>query len=172
LSATHQVTLLHRRDAFLAAPATVAHMRAQCAAQKMQFKVGQITGWDTQGDTLTGLQVTGPDAQTQVLPLDALVVFLGLSPKLGPVAQWGLDMERKQLKVDTAQFATNEPGIFAVGDINTYPGKKKLILCGFHEATLAAFGAVAFMHPDQHVPLQYTSSSAKLQKILGVVPKN
>lgn len=168
LSEEHQVTLLHRRDVFQAEPATVERMRALCATRQMQFRVGQITGLDVVDDKLTGLQVTGPDALTQVLALDALVVFLGLSPKLGPLTQWGLDMERKQLKVDTEKFATSEPGIFAVGDINTYLGKKKLILCGFHESTLAAFGAVSFLYPDKHVLLQYTSSSPKLQKILGV----
>ena len=90
---------------------------------------------------LTGIKVTGADGVTRVVPLDVLLVFFGLSPKLGPIADWGLEIERKQLVVDTATFATSVPGIYAVGDINTYPGKKKLILCGFHEATLAAFAA-------------------------------
>ena len=92
---------------------------------------------------------------------------LGLSPKLGPVAQWGLAMERKQLVVQTDTFATDAPGIYAVGDINTYPGKKKLILCGFHEATLAAFGAIARLQPDQKTLLQYTTTSTLLQQRLG-----
>ena len=97
-----------------------------------------------------------------------LLVLQGLSPKLGPLSQWGLDMDRKQLQVDTEKFSTSEPGIFAVGDINTYPGKKKLILCGFHEATLAAFGAMQFIAPDKKVMLQYTTTSPKLHKVLGV----
>jgi len=91
-----------------------------------------------------------------------------LSPKLGPIAQWGLDIERKQLKVDTEKFSTNIPGIFAVGDINIYPGKKKLILSGFHECALAAFGAMPIIAPDKKVFLQYTTTSPKLHKVLGV----
>ena len=97
-----------------------------------------------------------------------LLVFFGLSPKLGPIAEWGLEIERKQLVVDTEKFSTNIPGIFAVGDINTYPGKKKLILSGFHEAALAAFAAKEFMYPDKKVHLQYTTTSTKLHKVLGV----
>ncbi len=98
----------------------------------------------------------------------ALQTCLGLSPKLGPVAQWGLAMERKQLSVNTENFGTSEPGIFAVGDINTYPGKKKLILCGFHEATLAAFGAVALLRPEEKTLLQYTTTSTLLHQRLGI----
>ena len=104
------------------------------------------------------------------MPLDVLLVFLGLSPKLGPIAQWGLDIERKQLVVDTEKFSTSVPGIFAVGDINTYPGKKKLILSGFHEATLAAFGAAPIVFPDKKVMLQYTTTSTQLHRVLGVAP--
>jgi thioredoxin reductase (NADPH) len=105
---------------------------------------------------------------TRVVPLDMLLVFFGLSPKLGPIAQWGLDIERKQLKVDTERFSTNVPGIFAVGDINTYPGKKKLILSGFHECALAAFAAAPLIFPDKKIHLQYTTTSPKLHKVLGV----
>ena len=102
------------------------------------------------------------------MPLDHLLVFFGLSPKLGPIADWGLDIERKQIKVGTEKFETNVPGIFAVGDINTYPGKKKLILSGFHEAALAAFGAAPYIFPDKKIHMQYTTTSPKLHKILGV----
>ena len=102
------------------------------------------------------------------MPLDMLLVFFGLSPKLGPIAHWGLNIERKQLTVDTEKFATNVEGIFAVGDINTYPGKKKLILSGFHEAALAAFGAAPIIFPDKRIHLQYTTTSPKLHKVLGV----
>lgn len=164
----HSVTLLHRRDALQAAPASVVRVRALCEAQKMHFRVGQITGVEVSAGRLSGVQITGIDAVTQVVPLDSLLVLLGLSPKLGPVADWGLDIERKQLPVDTEQFATSEPGIFAIGDINTYPGKKKLILCGFHECTLAAFGAAAIVFPDKPVSLQYTTTSPRLHKALGV----
>jgi thioredoxin reductase (NADPH) len=162
------VILLHRRDGFKAAPASVAKMKELCDAYEMQFIVGQITGIDERDGKLVGAKVTGGDGVTRVVPLDMLLVFFGLSPKLGPIAHWGLEIERKQLVVDTEQFSTNVPGIFAVGDINTYPGKKKLILSGFHEAALAAFGAAPIIFPDKRIHLQYTTTSPKLHKVLGV----
>jgi thioredoxin reductase (NADPH) len=162
------VILIHRRDGFKAAPASVAKMRELCDALEMQFIVGQVTGFEAQDSLLTGIKVTGADGVTRVVPLDVLLVFFGLSPKLGPIAEWGLDIERKQLKVDTEKFSTSEPGIFAVGDINIYPGKKKLILSGFHECALAAFGAMPIISPEKKVFLQYTTTSPKLHKVLGV----
>ena len=162
------IVLLHRRDEFRAAPASVAKMKELCEKYEMQFLVGQVTGFETREDKLSEIKVTGPDGVTRRLPLDQLLVFFGLSPKLGPIAEWGLDIERKQLKVDTEKFETNVPGIFAVGDINTYPGKKKLILSGFHEAALAAFGAAPYIFPDKKIHMQYTTTSPKLHKILGV----
>ena len=162
------VILIHRRDGFKASPANVAKMRQLCEAMEMQFIVGQITGFEAENGRLTQLKVTGADGVTRLVPLDLLLVFFGLSPKLGPIADWGLDIERKQLVVDTEKFSTNIPGIFAVGDINTYPGKKKLILCGFHECALAAFGAMPIVFPDKRVILQYTTTSPKLHKVLGV----
>ncbi|MEO7107973.1 MAG: NAD(P)/FAD-dependent oxidoreductase [Rhodoferax sp.] len=166
------VILLHRRDGFNAAPATISKMRALCDAQQMQLVVGQVTGFEeSTGGLLSQLKVTGPDGVTRLVPLDMLLVFFGLSPKLGPIANWGLDIERKQLAVNTETFSTNVPGIFAVGDINNYPGKKKLIVCGFHECVLAAFGAMPFIFPDKKVMLQYTTTSPKLHKLLGVAPQ-
>ncbi len=162
------VILIHRRDGFKAAPANVAKMRALCDALEMQFLVGQVTGFEEANGRLSELKVTGADGITRLVPLDLLLVFFGLSPKLGPIANWGLDIERKQLKVDTEKFSTSVPGIFAVGDINIYPGKKKLILCGFHECALAAFGAMPFIFPEKKVFLQYTTTSPKLHKVLGV----
>jgi thioredoxin reductase (NADPH) len=162
------VILIHRRDGFKAAPASVARMKELCDAYEMQFVVGQITGIDERDGKLSAIKVTGGDGVTRVMPLDMLLVFFGLSPKLGPIAHWGLEIERKQLVVDTEQFSTNVPGIFAVGDINTYPGKKKLILSGFHEAALAAFGAAPIIFPDKRIHLQYTTTSPKLHKVLGV----
>jgi len=162
------VILIHRRDGFKAAPASVAKMKELCAEYEMQFEVGQITGFEEKNQALTEIKVTGADGVTRRIPLDMLLVFFGLSPKLGPIAEWGLEIERKQLVVDTEKFATNVPGIYAVGDINTYPGKKKLILSGFHEAALAAFAAKEFMYPDKKVHLQYTTTSPKLHKVLGV----
>jgi thioredoxin reductase (NADPH) len=162
------VILIHRRDGFRAAPASVAKMKDLCEACEMQFIVGQITGIDERDARLTGVKVTGSDGVTRVVPADMLLVFFGLSPKLGPIAEWDLTIERKQVVVDTEKFETNVPGIFAVGDINTYPGKKKLILSGFHEAALAAFGAARYVFPDKRIHLQYTTTSPKLHKVLGV----
>jgi thioredoxin reductase (NADPH) len=162
------VIVVHRRDGFKAAPASVAKMKELCDAMQMQFIVGQVTGHEEKDGRLTGAKVTGNDGVTRVVPLDALLVFFGLSPKLGPIAEWGLDIERKQLVVDTEKFSTSVPGIFAVGDINTYPGKKKLILSGFHECALAAFGAAPIVFPEKRVMLQYTTTSPKLHKVLGV----
>ena len=162
------VILIHRRDGFKAAPASVAKMKELCDTYEMQFFVGQVTGLEEAQGQLSGIKVAGADGITRIVPMDMLLVFFGLSPKLGPIAQWGLEIERKQLKVDTEKFATNTPGIFAVGDINTYPGKKKLILSGFHECALAAFGAAPYIFPDKKIHLQYTTTSPKLHKVLGV----
>jgi thioredoxin reductase (NADPH) len=162
------VILVHRRDGFRAAPASVAKMKELCDAYEMQFIVGQVTGFEEASGRLTQVKVTGGDGVTRLVPLDVLLVFFGLSPKLGPIAEWGLDLERKQIVVDTEKFETSTPGIFAVGDVNTYPGKKKLILSGFHEAALAAFAAAPYVFPDKRIHLQYTTTSPKLHKVLGV----
>ena len=164
------VTLIHRRDEFKAAPQSVTKMRALCAAGEMQLLIGQITGFESDDGHLTQVAVTNIDGQVHQLDLDSLLLFYGLSPKLGPIADWGLDIDRKQITVDTACFQTSTPGIFAVGDINIYPGKKKLILSGFHEAALAAFAAAAYLAPEKQIQLQYTTTSPKLHKALGVSP--
>jgi thioredoxin reductase (NADPH) len=164
------VTLIHRRDDFKAAPQSVAKMRALCASGEMQLIIGQITGLESSNDRLTEIAVTDIDGEKQMISLDALLLFYGLSPKLGPIANWGLDIDRKQIAVDTAHFQTSTPGIYAVGDINIYPGKKKLILSGFHEAALAAFAAAAYLAPEKQIQLQYTTTSPKLHKALGVSP--
>ena len=165
---SNNITLLHRRDVFNAAPDKLEAMRSLIASGKLQLRIGQISGFEEQQSRLTALQVTDVDGKTEPLLVDMLLVLQGLSPKLGPVAEWGLDIERKQLKVDTEQFQTNEAGIFAVGDINTYLGKKKLILCGFHEAALASFAAAALVFPDTPTLLQYTTTSTLLHQRLGV----
>jgi len=162
------VILLHRRDGFRAAPASVAKMRELVDAHEMQFMIGQVSGFEERDGRLAEIRATSPDGVTRRVPLDVLLVFFGLSPKLGPIAHWGVALERKQIVVDTAKFETDVPGIFAVGDINTYPGKKKLILSGFHEAALAAFGAANYVFPDRKIHLQYTTTSPKLHKVLGV----
>jgi thioredoxin reductase (NADPH) len=166
--AAASVTLLHRRDQFTADPDLIAQMRQACTEGRMRFVAGQPTGLRTEAGRLQALELLNPRGETEWLSLDVLQTCLGLSPKLGPVAQWGLTMERKQLVVNTENFGTSEPGIFAVGDINTYPGKKKLILCGFHEATLAAFGAVALLRPEEKTLLQYTTTSTLLHQRLGI----
>jgi len=162
------VILLHRRDGFKAAPASVAKMKQLCDDYEMQFVVGQITGFEEDEGRLVRVKVTGSDGVTRLMPLDMLLVFFGLSPRLGPIADWGLGIDRKQVVVDTEKFESSIPGIFAVGDINTYPGKKKLILSGFHEAALAAFGAAPYVFPEKRILLQYTTTSPKLHKVLGV----
>jgi thioredoxin reductase (NADPH) len=166
--AAASVTLVHRRDQFQAAAQLVEDMRQACAKQSMRFVAGQPTGLIQADGQFTGLEILNAQGDTEVLPANALLLCLGISPKLGPLSDWGLALERKQLPVNTETFATQAPGIFAVGDINTYPGKKKLILCGFHEATLAAFGASALLRPDQKTLLQYTTTSTHLHKLLGV----
>jgi thioredoxin reductase (NADPH) len=162
------VVLVHRRDGFRAAPASVAKMKELCEAWEMQFEVGQVTGFEEDGGKMTEVKVLGTDGITRRIPADDLLVFFGLQPKLGPIADWGLELDRKQIVVDTARFETNIPGVFAVGDINTYPGKKKLILSGFHECALAAFAAADYVFPEKRVHLQYTTTSPKLHKVLGV----
>ena len=162
------VTLLHRRAVLDAPAAKLERIGTLVDAGRLRLAVGQVTGIEAAGDRLEALCVTDPDARTQPLPVDALFVLLGVSPKLGPIADWGLDLERKQLVVDTQCFATSEPGIFAVGDVNTYAGKKKLIVCGFHEATLAAWGAAPIVFPDKKLALQYTTTSPRLHQLLGV----
>jgi thioredoxin reductase (NADPH) len=163
------VTLVHRRDVLGASTDTVAQFRDLVATGAIRFVVGQITGFDAETDAMTALHIALPDASAQTLSLDTLLVLQGLSPKLGPIANWGLDMERRQLRVDTEKFSTSQPGIFAVGDINTYPGKKKLILCAFHECVLAAFGAAALVFPEKKVLLEYTTTSTRLHKVLGLL---
>ena len=163
------ITLLHRRDVYQAAPELIAKVHALSDAKALKLMVGQATGFEDQAGKLTAIQVTGVDGQAQAVPTSQLLVYLGLSPKLGPLADWGLAMDRKQVAVDTEKFATSVPGIFAVGDINSYPGKKKLILSGFHECALAAFGAANIVFPGKNPQLEYTTSSTRLHRLLGVV---
>jgi thioredoxin reductase (NADPH) len=163
------LTLVHRRAEFRAAPATVARMRELVAAGKMQFVEGQVMALHSDNHKLAGVVLKSNDGHTTLqVPADHVLAFYGLHPKLGPVAEWGLEMERKALKVNTESFQTSVPGIFAIGDINTYPGKKKLILSGFHEAALAAFGIQHHLYPQKRQFLQYTTTSPIMQKRLGV----
>lgn len=162
------LTLIHRSDRFRAADASVATMRSLETAGKVSFHIGNVTGLEMDGNTLRRAVVTHPDKSISQMDLDDLLVFFGLSPNLGPIADWGLELDRKQITVDTEKFETNVPGIYAVGDIATYPGKKKLILSGFHEAALAAFAIKARINPDEKVYLQYTTTSPIMHERLGV----
>jgi thioredoxin reductase (NADPH) len=162
------LTLLHRRAEFRAAPATVARMRELVGAGKMQVLEGSATGLRRDNGRLTGLDVHTADGRDLQLSADQILAFYGLHPKLGPIAEWGMALEKRALKVDTEKFQTSVPGIFAIGDINTYPGKKKLILSGFHEAALTAFAIQHHLFPEKRQFLQYTTTSPIMQKRLGV----
>lgn len=162
------LTLVHRRAEFRAAPATVARMRELVAAGKMQIIEGNAVALQSAGDKLIGMTLQVREGGTLQVPTEQVLAFFGLHPKLGPIAEWGLELEKKALKVDTEKYQTSVPGIFAIGDINTYPGKKKLILSGFHEAALAAFAIQHHLFPDKRQFLQYTTTSPIMQKRLGV----
>jgi thioredoxin reductase (NADPH) len=159
---------VHRRPEFRAAPASVARMQQLVAEGRMSYIEGIAAGIRSEGDRLTGVTIKRADGVLQDVPADHVLAFFGLHPKLGPIAEWGFELEKKAIKVDTAKFQTSVPGIFAIGDINTYPGKKKLILSGFHEAALAAFAIAEHLNPAKKVHLQYTTTSPIMQKRLGV----
>jgi thioredoxin reductase (NADPH) len=161
------LTLLHRRDEFRGAPHSVEQMRALVAAGKVSLLIGQMTGLDGDGSELAVIAVKTKDGEARV-QINRLLPFFGLTMKLGPVAEWGLNLHENLIKVDTERFETSEPGIFAIGDINWYPGKLKLILSGFHEAALMSQAAHRIVHPGKKLLFQYTTSSSSLQKKLGV----
>jgi thioredoxin reductase (NADPH) len=162
------LTLLHRRSEFRAAPASVQKMLALVERGDISFKLGQVTELHGEGGKLRWVTVKGADGASFELPTEVMLPFFGLTMKLGPVADFGLNLEENLIPVDTAKFETSEKGIFAVGDINTYPGKLKLILSGFHEAALMAQQAYKYVYPDKKLIFQYTTSSSSLQKKLGV----
>jgi thioredoxin reductase (NADPH) len=162
------VVLIHRRADFRAAPASVERMHALRAEGRVDFLEGLVQSVVEENGTLRGVKVAARDGVTRSVSLDHLLVFWGLSPKLGPIANWGMTLQRKTIPVDTQRFQTSIPGIYAIGDINDYPGKKKLILSGFHEAALAAFAVKEYLSPGQKIHLQYTTTSPLLQKRLGV----
>lgn len=163
-----RVTLLHRRDDFRAAPHSVDQMRKLVGSGKMDLKIGQVTSLEGANGMLSGATVKGNDNEISNVECDTILPFFGLTMKLGPVANWGVKLENNLVPVDTEAFETNVPGIFAIGDINTYPGKLKLILSGFHEGALMAQKASRYVFPDKRVVFQYTTSSSSLQKKLGV----
>ena len=161
------VTLVHRRDNFRAAPDSVEKMRALVAQGNMRFVAGQITALHGEHPQLERVSVQCADGTIE-LPCNALLPFFGLTMKLGPVASFGLNLHENLIAVDTERFETSVPSIFAIGDINYYPGKLKLILSGFHEAALMAQAAFAYCRPGEKLRFQYTTSSSELQKKLGV----
>ncbi len=161
------VTLLHRRDEFRAAPDSVARMRELVAEGKARLIIGQIGGLEGQGDRLTGVRIKTAEGEHE-LACDTILAFFGLKMELGPIAGWGLNIERNLIGVETESFETSQPGIFAIGDIITYPGKLKLILSGFHEAALMCQKAFKYARPDERLVFRYTTSSSDLHKKLGV----
>src|SRR5919199_569389 len=163
-----RLTLLHRRDAFRAAPDSVNKMRALVADNAMDFALGQVTALKGPAPVLETAEVRRDDGSTFEVPCDVMLPFFGLTMKLGPIADWGLNLHENLIPVDTEKFETSVPGIFAVGDINHYPGKLKLILSGFHEVALAAQQAFRYVYPERKLHFQYTTSSTSLQKKLGV----
>jgi thioredoxin reductase (NADPH) len=163
-----RVTLLHRRDDFRAAPHSVEQMRALVASGQMDLRLGQVTGLEGEGGQLAAANVKGVDGSSFKIDCDTMLPFFGLTMKLGPIADWGIALENNLVPVETAAFETNVPGIFAIGDINTYPGKLKLILSGFHEGALMAQKAHRYVYPEKRLVFQYTTSSSNLQKKLGV----
>ena len=162
------LTLLHRRQEFRAAPASVQKMFDLVERGDVTFKLGQVTELHGEGGKLSSVTVKGPDGTTFEQKTEVMLPFFGLTMKLGPVANWGINLNENLIPVDTAKFETSEKGIFAIGDINTYPGKLKLILSGFHEAALMAQQAYHYIYPDKKLIFQYTTSSSSLQKKLGV----
>lgn len=162
------VTLIHRRDEFRAAPDSVNKMRELVAEGKMSLKICDLKEIEGDAPNMTGLKVKSKEAGEEVVACDTLLAFYGLTMKLGPIADFGLNLHENLIPVDTEKFETSEPGIFAIGDINHYPGKLKLILSGFHEGALMAQQAFRYIYPDKKLRFQYTTSSSDLQTKLGV----
>ncbi len=163
-----RITLLHRRAQFQATPSLDDQVQALIASGKLELCVGMPSNGEVINHKLQAVTLTTPEGLETTLAFDHLFIRLGLSPKLGPISDWGLAMSRKQVSVESATCATSVPGIYAVGDMAAYLGKQRLIVCGFHEATLAAHACLARIHPTQQSPLQYTTTSALLQQRLGV----
>ncbi|MGI9238607.1 MAG: NAD(P)/FAD-dependent oxidoreductase [Woeseiaceae bacterium] len=169
IGVAEHITLVHRRDEYRAVPASVDKMRAFADEGKMAVvENAKVASADTTDDIIRSLTVQPKDADPVEIGVDDVLVFYGLAPKLGPIAEWGLDINRKTINVDVEKFQTSVSGIYAVGDINFYAGKKKLILCGFHEAAMAAFAIKQQVEPDKKVRLQYTTTSPIMHERLGV----
>lgn len=163
----NSLTLIHRRDEFRAAPHSVEKMRKMVEEASVRLMIGQVTALEGANGELSAVEVKTASGSEKIA-CTAMLPFFGLTMKLGPVADWGLNLHENLIVVDTERFETSEHGIFAIGDINTYPGKLKLILSGFHEGALMAQAAQRIVYPDKKVMFQYTTSSSSLQKKLGV----
>jgi thioredoxin reductase (NADPH) len=165
------LTLLHRRSEFRAAPDSVNKMMSLVGEGKIDFVLGQVTSLAGDDGQISKAIVKTNEGSAYEIACDALLPFFGLTMKLGPVANWGFELKNNELiPVETASFETSMPGIFAIGDINWYPGKLKLILSGFHEGALMAQKAHRYIYPEKRLVFQYTTSSSSLQKKLGVAP--
>lgn len=161
------LTLLHRRDDFRGAPHSVEQMRALVREKKIALMIGQMGALEGDDGLLTAVTIKTKDGDVRY-PCNRLLPFFGLTMKLGPVAEWGLNLHENLIPVDTEKFESSTAGIFAIGDINWYPGKLKLILSGFHEAALMSQAAHRIVYPGKKLLFQYTTSSSSLQKKLGV----
>lgn len=161
------MAIVHRRDEFRASPDSVERMRSLIEAGRVTLHIGQIVGLEGSDGRLEAVRIRRPEGEIRH-PCDTLLAFYGLKTELGPIAQWGLDLDRHHIRVDTATFETNLPGVFAIGDICTYPGKLKLILSGFHEAALMSRKAFTYRFPDRRLVFRHTTSSSELHKKLGV----
>jgi thioredoxin reductase (NADPH) len=169
VDSAERITLVHRRDEYRAMPDSVAKMEKLVAEGRMDdIRSAKASALNGENGQVTSIVIQPKEGEAREIDADQVLVFFGLAPKLGPIAEWGLDINRKTINVDTEKFETSEPGIYAVGDINHYPGKKKLILCGFHEAALAAFAIKQRIEPDKKVHVQYTTTSPIMHERLGV----
>ena len=165
------MALIHRRPDFRAAPDSVGKMRALVDNKKMDFHVADVKELHGKEGQLEAVTVKPKDGEAYQVKCDTLLCFYGLTMKLGPIAEFGLNLDANLIPVDTEKFETNTKGIFSIGDINTYPGKLKLILSGFHEGALMAQQAFRYVYPDKKLRFQYTTSSSSLQEKLGVDDK-
>jgi thioredoxin reductase (NADPH) len=163
-----KLTLLHRRPDFRAAPDSVNKMKALAEEGKIDFVVGQTTGLEGEDGALTAVNVKTDKGEAKRIECEAMLPFFGLTMKLGPIADWGIHLDENLIPVEVSAYETSVPGIFAIGDINSYPGKLKLILSGFHEAALMSRKAMSYVFPEKKFVFQYTTSSTNLQKKLGV----
>jgi len=163
-----KLTLVHHRDGFRASQHSVNRMRELAAHGKINFEIASVKALHGENGQLRAATLAGPDKKEWAHDCDTFLPFFGLTIKLGPIAEFGLNLHENLIPVDTEKFESATQGVFAIGDINTYPGKLKLILCGFHEAALMAQAAFHICRPNEKLRFQYTTSSSSLQKKLGV----